>query len=166
MQSLPNKQKTFRFLTNLCLFIVRYAFYESRASEKRNSLGLIMGFTHKFKNVRISEVTLLSYIHKVVRESPYYYRRCVKSQKIFVGIGTLIKIKVYWIARPSPTELTIFCFQVRADGEETWISNNKYWETRKVQGFSDIQFEALWWTVFHNPKTQSIIRLCSFILLL
>lgn len=45
------------------------------------------------------------------------------------------------------TAVLLFSCIHRKTSDDTWVSNNTYWELRKDPGFSQLDFPKLWWHV-------------------
>lgn len=46
----------------------------------------------------------------------------------------------------------------RKTSEDTWVSNNTYWELRKDPGFSQLDFPILWWHAAMSDAASSLTQ--------
>lgn len=58
------------------------------------------------------------------------------------------------VVLPLIYSLGVFCVD-RKSKDDTWVSNNTYWELRREPGFSKMDFPVLWWPLELTKSIQS-----------
>lgn len=72
---------------------------------------------------------------KNLTHQPKFFRQAQQIQRILT----------YGEFNSSPlTAVLLFSCVHRKTSEDTWVSNNTYWELRKDPGFSQLDFPKLW----------------------